>query len=212
MTASKRKRYKEHAAKREAGGYVPMPHAVLRSPEFAALSPRAVKALCSLLAQYRGNNNGDLCGALSLMHERGWRSKGGLADALTELEHAQFIVRTRQGGKHRATLYAVSFFAIDYCDGKLDLTAPTRSFMGSWRRVGGAPPAGQNSRTASAPQAGQTPNDCPTDGAITEPKDANCPAGRPNQAANGESCAPPAGSSIDLPLPAADARRRCESC
>ena len=38
----KKKRYKGHADKRELGGFVALPHAVLRSSEFALLSPSAV--------------------------------------------------------------------------------------------------------------------------------------------------------------------------
>jgi hypothetical protein len=111
-----------------------MPHSVLRSPEFASLSPRATKLLIDLLAQYKGENNGDLAPAMALMRERGWRSAALLARAVRELEDKSFTVCTRRGGRHKASLYAVSFFAIDWCAGKLEIRAPSRQFMGAWRR------------------------------------------------------------------------------
>jgi hypothetical protein len=140
-----KRRYKDHAQKREIGGFVPLPHAVLRSGEFAALSPFAVKALMDLLAQYRGDNNGDLSAAWRVMALRGWRSRDSLGKGLAELKRAEFIVVTRQGaaggiGKKRVpTLYAATFYEIDWCGGKLDLKTPTRAHMGAWRKVTTAP-------------------------------------------------------------------------
>ncbi len=130
-----KKRFREHAQKREAGGFVALPHAVLRSPEYARLSPFAVKLLNDLLAQYRGDNNGDLCAPWTLMGtERCWHSKDSLGKALAELRGTRFIVLTRQGGRHVANLYAVTFYEIDFCGGKLDIEAPSRRFMGWWHR------------------------------------------------------------------------------
>lgn len=139
---SKKNRHKEHASKREAGGFVALPHAVLRSAELANLSAFALKALVDLLAQYRGDNNGDLCAAWKIMATRGWRSRDSLGKALGELREKDFIVTTRQGmagslaraGKRVATLYGVTFYEIDFCGGKLDVNAPTRAHLGAWRR------------------------------------------------------------------------------
>src|SRR4051812_11805852 len=104
-----KKRHKGHGAKREGIGFVALPHVVVRSPEFAKLSPFALKALIGLLGQYLGDNNGDLCAAWTVMSPLGWRSRDSLAKGLKELKAADFVVVTRKGGKHRATLYAVNF-------------------------------------------------------------------------------------------------------
>lgn len=128
-----KKHYRKHGEKREGIGYVALPHVILRSSEFAALSSKAVKLLLDLLSQYKGDNNGDLCCAWKLMEKRCWRSRDSLDQARKELLKAQFIVLTRQGGRHVASLYAVTFYEIDFCGGKLDISAPTRKFMGSWR-------------------------------------------------------------------------------
>jgi hypothetical protein len=196
MSNQKKQRYKDHALRREAGGYVPLPHVVIRSEEFSSLSPFAVKALLDLLAQYRGDNNGDLCAAWTLMRLRGWRSKDSLAKGLTELRDACFLIVTRQGGKHRATLFGISFYSIDFCGGKLDLKAPTRVFMGTWHRK--AVPLS----TADAPskpaiplprRSGQLSNDCPAGRVNSAPVSNDCPAGRVSQPRFPKSIDPPAG-------------------
>lgn len=160
-----KKRHKRHADKREAGGFVPLPHAVLRSKEFCTLSRFALKALMDLLAQYRGDNNGDLCAAWSLMTRRGWRSRDSLAKGLRELRDTDFLIVTRQGGRHKATLYGVSFYEIDWCSGKLDITAPTRGFMGSWRKtpVAVAPILRRVESIPLSRPASESPQDCTAD-------------------------------------------------
>jgi len=109
-----------------------MPHAVLEHDNFAALSPFAVKLLCDLLAQYRGSNNGDLQATFKLMRRRGWRSKTTLHKAIRELVQSGFVIVSRQGGRHKCSLYAVSFYAIDECEGKHDI-AETRTAPGDWK-------------------------------------------------------------------------------
>lgn len=127
------RRYKDARRRREGGQFVALPWAVLRSEEFAALSPFALKLLFDLLAQFNGANNGDLCAAWSLMKRRGWRSKDSLWKALSELRTGNWLDVTRQGGKHVASLYAVTFYAIDFCGGKLDVKQTGRP-SSSWRK------------------------------------------------------------------------------
>jgi hypothetical protein len=111
-----------------------MPHAVIRSKELAVLSPYALKLLLDLLAQYRGKNNGDLCAAWTVMRERGWRSKATLQKALKELLANEWIEVSRQGGRNLASLYAVTFFAVNDCGGKHALK-PTQYPKGLWQRT-----------------------------------------------------------------------------
>lgn len=136
----KNSRFKDAQAKRERGGFVALPFMVLRSPAFAALSAHAVKLLLDLLAQYNGNNNGDLCAAWKLMQVRGWKSRDTLNKARRELEEKRFLDRTRQGGRKVATLFAVTFYAIDDCDGKLDVR-PASTPSGAWHQNGKLLPA-----------------------------------------------------------------------
>lgn len=118
--------------RRESGSFVALPHAVIGGDEWAALSAQAVKLLLDLYSQYKGNNNGDLTLAWSIMKPRGWKSKDTLYRARDELMAAGWIVCARQGGRHIPSLYAVTWQAIDECGGKLDI-AETSAPLGTWK-------------------------------------------------------------------------------
>ena len=105
--------------------FVRIPHHVINHEHFRSLSPRATKLLIDLLAQYRGYNNGDLCAPLSLMRERGWNSSDQLQKAKNEVIEKDVIIVTRQGGLNKCSLYAVTWFPIDECNGKLDVASTT---------------------------------------------------------------------------------------
>jgi hypothetical protein len=127
-----RRRISDAKLKREPGGYAPLSYVVIRSDQFARLSAHAVKLLMDLLAQYRGNNNGDLCAAWTMMQRRGWKSRDTLANALADLTESGFISRTRQGGRHMPSLYGLTFYALDE-NPKLDVRAPQFP-RGAWAR------------------------------------------------------------------------------
>ena len=114
------------------GRFTPLVHEYFMTPQFAALSPRAVKLLIEVYMQFNGANNGDLCASWSVIRKRGWTSKDQLAKALAELDATRWLERTRQGSIHKATLYAVSFRGIDHCGGKLDVKADPKPSHG-WR-------------------------------------------------------------------------------
>jgi hypothetical protein len=100
-----RNRFRDVHAKREGGGYVPLPFVIIRSQSFTRLSAHALKLLNNLLAQYKGDNNGDLCAAWTLMQPSGWKPKNMLNKALKELLAGDWLEVTRQGRRHKATLY-----------------------------------------------------------------------------------------------------------
>lgn len=123
---------RKHKGRAEGGGYLALPHAVMASPNYRALSAHAIKLLCDLGGQFRGHNNGDLSAAWAIMKPLGWRSRDTLGRALRELLAAGMIELTRQGGLNRCSLYALTWIAIDECRGKLDV-APTRVPSGLWK-------------------------------------------------------------------------------
>jgi hypothetical protein len=126
-------RWGDAKKKRDVGGFVALPFMVLRSDEFAALSAIAVKLLVDLLAEYRGDNNGDLAITWSVMKKRRWKSRDTLERARQELLSSGWIALTAQGGLHRPSLYGVTFFALDESP-KFDYSA--RSFpRGAWKRT-----------------------------------------------------------------------------
>jgi hypothetical protein len=108
--------------------------AVLKSPQFAAISPRAAKALLCIASQYRGNNNGDLSAAFRLMQPLGWTSKDQLSKAVAELIEAGFLILTRQGGNRIASLYALTFKSVDWSDKYDDGIQATAAAPNTWKQ------------------------------------------------------------------------------
>jgi hypothetical protein len=102
------------------------------SQNYRGLSGSAVKLLCDIGRQYRGRNNGDLSAAWSILRARGWRSRDTLQRAISELLAAGMIEKTRQGGLHACSLFALTWHAIDDCSGKLHVPA-TRVASGLWK-------------------------------------------------------------------------------
>ena len=110
------KQFKDNAEKRGNKPFTAMRHDVLDSEAWARTSMKGIKLIMDLVAQYRGNNNGDLCLAWKIMKPRGWKSEGTLNSAKDEIIEKQWIICTRQGSRNIASLYALTFFAIDACD------------------------------------------------------------------------------------------------
>lgn len=96
------------------------------------LSHMAAHLLDNLVAQYNGNNNGDLSAAPKIMKLYGWTSQGSVYAALTELLAQGFIEQTRQGGRNKCSLYALTWIAMDECGGKLDVP-PTKVASNLWK-------------------------------------------------------------------------------
>lgn len=110
----------KHKGRKESGTFSLIPHAVQDSPNWQACGGTAIKLLCDLVRQYNGRNNGDLCASIGLLRSRGWNSPDTLRWAIRELRHYGLLTLTRQGGLNCASLYAVTWLAIDECGGKLD--------------------------------------------------------------------------------------------
>lgn len=153
---SRRSNGKWSADKREAGQFAALPTALLRSPAVATLSAHASKLLWNLLAQYSGFNNGDLSIVWSLMVKHGWRSKSTLYKACKELIDRGLIEKSRQGGSHMPTLYALTFFNIDECKGKLDIM-PTAKPRGTWRGYGASGDSGNIPVQSKDPSSNHRP-------------------------------------------------------
>lgn len=91
------------------GGFFRLVHFVLRSDEFRALSPAAVKAFLALGAEYNGENNGSLALPRAQHGNKGFGKSGAqVRKAIRELIAAGFVVCTRPG-KLRV---GVSYYAI----------------------------------------------------------------------------------------------------
>jgi len=135
----RKSRYKNAADKRDGGTFITLPLCVLNGAAYLGVSSHARMLLFDLAAQYRGDNNGDLCAAFSMMKQRGWKSTHTLQAAKLELIEAGLIVETRKGSRpSKASLYAVTWYAMDDCGGKLDISS--QSFPRSAYRLKDPPP------------------------------------------------------------------------
>ena len=135
----KRNRYKNARDKCDSGTFIKLPLCVLNGVAYLGLSSHARMLLFDLAAQYRGDNNGDLCAAFSKMKLRGWKSTHTLLAAKLELIEAGLLVETRKGSRpSKASLYGLTWYAMDDCGGKLDISA--QSFPRGAYRLKDAPP------------------------------------------------------------------------
>ena len=134
-----RKSFKGGKDKRDSCAFVSVPLSVLNSRAYTEASPYARMLLFDLFAQYRGENNGDLCAAWKVMQPRGWRSELTLQRAKQDLLKLGLIVETRKGARpNKASLYAVTWCALDHCNGKLDIS-PAVFSRGAYRLRDSAP-------------------------------------------------------------------------
>lgn len=129
MATTRRKAKGRSGASRFAG----IPHNVMESESYTLLDGWAVKLLLEMAKQYNGHNNGDLSATWKVMQGRGFRSNGTLSDALKQLEQAGMIEKTRQGGRNRCSLYALTWAPIHECKGKLELR-PTTTPSNKWKQ------------------------------------------------------------------------------
>jgi len=127
-----KKSYANQKNRSESGSFFGIPHALTETRKYRSLSAKAKALILDLGSQFRGMNNGDLCATWSMMKAMGWKSSSVLYKAKTELIDAGFIMVTRQGGRHKPTLYALTWKAIDDCKGKLDIES-TKAPPGNWR-------------------------------------------------------------------------------
>ena len=111
------------------------------SDVYKSLSFPATRLLVDLAMQFNGGNNGYLSMGWKAMKKKGWRSKDTLNRAKGELLDKGLIELTRQGGLGRCNLFAVTWLAIDDCNGKLDVSA-TNAPRNWWRH--GEPPDRDN--------------------------------------------------------------------
>ncbi len=120
--SARNKRWKQARDKRDGGGFIALPLSVLDSIAYKQATPYAKALLIDMAAQLRGDNNGDLAACWRFMKERGWQSQTTLLKAKRELIARKLIVETRMGARpNKASLYAVTWLALDDCRGKLEI-------------------------------------------------------------------------------------------
>lgn len=108
-------RAKHRPKNRDGVRFLLLPHVVMDSSAFIALSAPAVRLLLDIAQQLNGNNNGRLVATMQYMMVRGWRSNDTLTRARRELEAAGLIAETRKGMRpNRAAWFAVTWQGLDW--------------------------------------------------------------------------------------------------
>lgn len=127
-----RKRAKVRGRKSEHT-FLRLPHYVIRSPQWRALSGSAIKFLIELASAYDGSNNGDLSLTRTQAMQKGWRSGATRDGAASEAVAAGFALVTRHGGRNVCNLYAITWEPIDNV-GKGTMYAPEHKASCLWQQ------------------------------------------------------------------------------
>lgn len=115
MGASAQRRAKKSNGYWGGGGFTAIPDRLRKSDARMSLSRQAKGLFFDLICQYNRVNNGDLCLAPKVMKPYGWTSNAGLKKARDELISSGFLVLSRQGGRNKPSLYALTCYRIDDC-------------------------------------------------------------------------------------------------
>lgn len=153
--------------------FLGIPHYILDSAEWAALSGNGVKLLLDLACQYRGGNNGNFEATWERLSARGWASKATVQKTLESLEADGWIFKTRQGGRdRRCSLYAVTWWSID-ADGDRHCWPNERVARNNWRKSTapkiGAVKTSENASTSPVSGAGKAPIENTSTAPFSEP-------------------------------------------
>lgn len=127
--------------RRDGGAFAPLPVVILRSDNFKSLSPNAKNLFLCMLSQVNfgsggPQNNGDQCAAFSIAKEWGIGSKTTLHKVIQELLERGWIEQTREvvfstGERNKPNLYAITYWSIDDCGGKVK---STKTPSGKWKQ------------------------------------------------------------------------------
>lgn len=163
--ASKRVQVK---GRRESGGFVQVPHALIRHPNYQSLSLAARKVLDILWTQLEyqkgvgPSNNGWLSCTEANAEEIGLRSSSTIRKGVLELQDAGIIVRTSQGshaseGRRAPNLFAITLWNVsdDQRSGRhpLELVARGTPIIGLWHAA--KPATNQPATSAGAAPLGR---------------------------------------------------------
>ena len=180
---------------RDGDRFLALPHVVLDSPAFNALSWPARSLLLELARQYLPGMNGRLLATTKVLAPRGFNSHDTVSRALTELERAGFIYRTCLGGRPaRASLWAVTWLALDAPPHLFDHDARRLFPRGAYRRQS----TGENEAIIPTIGAIKT-HAAPMVGATTAASSDPCPDGRGSAQQSSTLTAPMAGEHIEKP-------------
>lgn len=111
-------KFKGNQDKRVVGTFVQLPKKILKSHAFYQLPSAARDILLFVHSQYNGNNNGDLTCTFKAATKH-WGMKIGKRTFYRHLAKClkvDLLIKTVQGGRHKASRFAVASYAIDHID------------------------------------------------------------------------------------------------
>lgn len=123
-----KKGFKNAKDKRLSGRYISFPKQIYESQAYKNLSSQARDILLFVHSQYNGHNNGDLTCTFTAV-KNFWAMKISnrtFYRKLEELLESDFLIKTVQGGKHKASRFAVASYLIDDMD-NMELEKPSKS-------------------------------------------------------------------------------------
>ncbi|EGB99158.1 hypothetical protein G1E_09587 [Pseudomonas sp. TJI-51] len=110
------------------GAYM-IPRLLGEHSDWMTMTGSEYRVMFLLIAQYRGNNNGDLAATESMMEARGGMAKNTLRAALEGLQERNLIIKTRNNYRGESgmnpSLYALTWIRIHECPGKHLEIGPT---------------------------------------------------------------------------------------
>lgn len=164
-TARKKRQAADRAREdRDGDSHITLPHVLLDSEGWRRASHTAL-AMLPLIAYplfRRGQNGGLPNGGLLIDYQRlarhGWTSKEVITSALKDLIECGLLCETRKGGKHRPSLYGVTWLGLGidprrYVDLDIDPSTWDKVHRGSYRNPVKAIRPPQTDRTAKATAA-----------------------------------------------------------
>ena len=123
--------YKKNTRRGSKHRFMGIPHVVMDTDDYRSLSGNAVKLLNAMVYQYNGRNNGDINAAMGCLKDFGFKHGQTLSRATESLIEVNLIIRTRLGQflnpGGRCALYALTWHAIDECQGKQLDVGPTNT-------------------------------------------------------------------------------------
>ena len=97
--------------RKKKGRFAMLPRNVLRCETVANLDHLPYRLLTVAAAEYNGHNNGDISLAESIVEPYGIK-RGRLSAAIQTLLARGLLIKTRQGGLGRCSLYALPWFKL----------------------------------------------------------------------------------------------------
>jgi hypothetical protein len=176
-------------AGRDGEGFLALPHIVMDSPAFQALSYPARALLLEVGRQYKGGNNGRMLLSRAYLGKRGWKSADVISRAKAELLAAGFIHQTVLGYRpNKASWYACTWWSLDKLDGYDDWMATgfRRGAYANGTRL--IPPHGTGAPAIGPPHGTEEASPVPPHG--------------PVEAHSGAPPVPPHGHHLEEPSPA----------